>query len=192
MATTNDKMVSVAGEYADALLALAEEQGISDRVESELADVVACIRADEAFAAYLSSPIVEKERRAALLEKAFRGRVSDLVLHTILVLNRKGAAELVPLVHDRFVQALQRKRNEVEVHVTTAVPLNEAHRKRLGEMVVQYTGRKPLFMEKVDARVIAGLKIQVDDFLLDDTAAFHVRNLRHKLFERAARQLHKG
>jgi F-type H+-transporting ATPase subunit delta len=157
-----------------------------------LADVVGCIRADDAFAAYLSSPIVEKGRRAALLEKAFRGRVSDLVLHSILVLNRKGAADLVSLVRDRFVLALERKRNEVEVYVTTAVPLTEAHRKRLGEMVVQYTGRKPRFMEKVDPRVIAGLRIQVDDFLLDDTAAYHVRNLRHKLFERASRQLHKG
>ena len=57
-------------------------------------------------------------------------------------------------------------------------------------MVRPYTGRKPRFMEKVDPRVIAGLRVQVDDFLLDDTAEYHVRNLRHKLYERASRELH--
>ena len=192
MAKTDHKMVGVADEYAEAALTLTEEQGISDRFLAELGEVLAYARSDEAFAGFMTSRVIDKGRRAAVLEKAFRGRVSDLVLNTLLVLNAKGRTGLVPLLCDRFRLALERKRNEVEIHVTTAVPLTESHRKRLGEMVVQYTGRKPLFKEKVDPRVIAGLKVQVDDFLLDDTAVHHLRGLRHRLFERASQELHKG
>lgn len=192
MAEAKDKLIAVADEYAGAALALAEEQGVSEQLLAEWGEVVAMIQADESFAGFLASPVIDRERRGEVLEKAFRGRISDLGLDTMLVLNRKGRADLLPLVHERFRLALDRKHNEVDVHVTTAVPLTESHRKRLGEMVTQYTGRKPRFVEEVDPRVIAGLKVQMDDHLLDDTAAHHVRNLRHKLFERASRELHKG
>ena len=192
MADTNDKLVAVADEYAEAALALAEEEGVSDQVLGELGEVAAYLKSDEVFARLMESPVIDKERRAALLDKALRGRVSDLVMNTLLVLNRKGRAGLVPLLYERFRRALQRQRNEVDVHVTTAWPLTQEHRQRLGETVLRYAGRKPRFVEELDPDLIAGLKVQVDDFLLDDTAAHHLRMMRRRLFERASQELHKG
>lgn len=191
MAEAQDKLISVADEYAEAALALAEEQGVTDRFYDELHQVVSFLQSDPALGDFMSSPVVDRERRKEILDKALRGRVHDLVLNTVLVLNDKGRAGLVPLVHERFRLLLEQKRNEVDVYVTSAVPLTDAHRNRLSEMVQSRLGRRARFMEKVDPRVIAGLRIQVDDFLLDDTAERHLSGIRSKLHQRSWNELHK-
>jgi len=189
---TNDKMVAVADEYADAALALAEEHGVSDQFLAELGEFVSYMQSDETFANLMTTPVIDKVRRADLLDKAWRGRLNDLVMNTILVLNQKGRSGLVPLVHERFRLALERLRKEVDVHVTTAWPLTEQHRQRLGEMVLHYSGRKPRFVEKIDPAVIAGLKVQVEDNLLDDTALHHLQRMRQRFFTRGSEELHRG
>ena len=192
MTTIDDTAVAIADEYAEAALALAHEQSVADTFLSELGSFVAHMRSDEVLGDFMESPIIGAEKRRDVLERTLRGKMSDLLLDTILVLNGKGRSELIPLFHDRFRVALERLRNEVEVLVTTAHPLTGKLRERLTRALAERTGRKPRLVEKVAPSTIAGLKIQIEDELLDDSAASHLRRMRASLVERASRELHAG
>lgn len=190
MATVDDTAIAIADEYAKAALELAQEQGVADEFLSELADFVAYLESDGEFRRFLQSPVVDADARGELLERTLRSRMSDLLLNTILVMNGKGRAELIPLFYERCRLALEHERDEVDVFVTTAHPLSPELRGRLTEVVRSRAGRKPVLIEQVDPDTLAGLKVQIEDELLDLTAENHLRRLRRALLERASHELH--
>jgi F-type H+-transporting ATPase subunit delta len=192
MATVNDTAIAIADEYVEAALTLAERAGVADAFLTELGDFVAYLRADEAFAKFMESPVIDAEVRRDVLERTLRGKMSDLVLNTVLVLNGKGRSDLIPLFHERFRLALEEQRHEVDVLVTTAHPLTAELRVRLTQILAEHTGRQPVLIEKVDPTLLAGVKVQIEDELLDHSAVNHLRRMRHAFLERASHELHAG
>ncbi|MCP4593184.1 MAG: ATP synthase F1 subunit delta [bacterium] len=192
MATVDDTAIAIADEYAGAALVLAERHGVADDYLAELEDFVRYLGTDAAFESFMESPAVDEERRREVLERVFRGRMNDLLLNTILVLNGKGRSDLLALFGERFRRALEQRRGEVEVRVTSAHPLSETLRERLTQVLTEHTGRKPRLVEQVDPATIAGVKVQIEDELLDNSAASHLRRMREAFLERAGRDLHGG
>jgi len=192
MSTVDDTAIAVADEYAEAALGLAESQGVAEAFLSELGDFVAFMKSDDAFGGFMESPIIEPDQRRDVLERTLRGKMSDLLLNTLLVINGKDRAEFIPLFYERFRLALERQRNEVEVLVTTAHPLTPELRERLSQALTERTGRKPRLVERVDASILGGVKIQIEDELLDDSVSNHLRRMQRTFVARASRELHAG
>ena len=192
MATTDDTVIAVADAYAEALLDLSERQGNSDRVLAELEELAACFEKDEAVAGFFTSPAVDDQDRGTALEKMFRGRLSDLLVDTLCVLNSKGRASIIPAVYERYRLALERVRGEVDVYVTSAYPLSSKLRHRLDEVLAQQTGQRPRLIEQVDPAVLGGLVVQIGDQKLDCSVAHRLASLGEAFRERASREIHAG
>jgi len=129
-ATAFEATQTVARVYAEAVLALATERGAINEVEAELADLVQLWRTDAAFSGLMTSAAIDDDARRESLRKIFRGRVHDLVLNLMLVLNDKGRSMLLPGVIEAFQQQLDVQRGRQRVFVTTAVPLTADQRQR--------------------------------------------------------------
>lgn len=192
MSTIDDTAIAIADEYAEAALALADTPEVADTFLSELGDFVAFMKSDEDFCHFMESPLIEPENRCDVLERTLRGKMSDLVLNAILVLNNKERSELIPLFYERCRLALAQRRNEVDVLVTTAHPLTVKLRERLTTVLEYQTGRKPCLVEHVDPSTIAGVKLQIENEVLDNSAASHLRRMREAFLERASRELQAG
>ena len=192
MATTDDTVIAIADSYAQALLELSEERGNSDEVLAELGELAAYLEKDAALADFLASPAVDEEARQAAMEKMFRNRMNDLLLDTLQVLNAKGRSSIVPALHERYRLALERARGAVDVQVTTAVPLTNELRDRLGQTVARRTGLRPLLTEEVDSSLLGGLVVQIGDEKLDGSVSNRLRQLREALRDRASREIHAG
>ena len=158
--------------------------------------IKAYLEKDAALADFLSSPAVDEEAREAAMEKMFRNRMNDLLLDTLQVLNAKGRSSIIPALYERYRLALERARGAVDVQVTTAVPLTDELRDRLGQTVAQRTGLKPLLIEQVDPALLGGLVVQIGDQKLDGSVSHRLRRLRQALSEafreRASREIHAG
>ena len=93
MTTTPETVDAVARVYAQSLLELADAAGGDEKIVEtgvELNAISEMIRGDAEIAEFLRSPIVDAGKRADALRRIFEGRVSDLVLRYMLVLNGKG------------------------------------------------------------------------------------------------------
>lgn len=192
MATTDDTVIAIADSYAQALLELSEERGNSDEVLAELGELAAYLGKDAALADFLASPAVDEESRQAAMEKMFRNRMNDLLLDTLQVLNVKGRSSIIPTLYERYRSALERARGAVDVQVTTAVPLTDELRDRLGQTVARRTGLRPLLTEEVDPSLLGGLVVQIGDQKLDGSVSNRLRQLREALRDRASREIHAG
>jgi F-type H+-transporting ATPase subunit delta len=188
----SDTDIAVGRVYSDAILALAEERGAADELFEELTAVAALLDENAALRSYLSSPLVDAEERRELLEKAFRGRASDLLADTLQVLNRKGRLGFLPAVVETYEKLLDERRGRIEVHVTTAVALDEAQRAKIRTALRNRLGLTPMLRESVQPALIGGIVFRIGDRKIDDSIATRLRTLSKALAARTALEVHSG
>ncbi len=192
MAGLNDKYLAVARVYSRAILDLAEEQGIADQVGDDLAELSRYVSENEEFASFLASPLIDAGERQVAIEKILRGRVSDLLVNALQVVNRKERMLLVPAIAETYRQELRDLRGRVDVQVRTPVALPAALRDKLRTAVTRFTGRQPDLIEKVDPALLGGMVVQIGDDKIDASVASQLKALSEALQKRASQEIVRG
>ncbi|MCH9035669.1 MAG: F0F1 ATP synthase subunit delta, partial [Planctomycetes bacterium] len=113
MARATDKELALAKVYSKAMLDLAESQGQAEELLDELHALADLLDENDQLDAFLSSPTVDVTARAQTLEKAFRGKASDLLVDSLQVLNRKERLGLLRAVCETYRLAHAELRNIV-------------------------------------------------------------------------------
>jgi F-type H+-transporting ATPase subunit delta len=192
MASFDDKQLAVARVYSRALLELAEERGIGDEVGDDLQGLARYVAENPDFADFLASPLIDAKERQAALETILRGRVSDLLVDGLQVVNRKERMLLVPAIAETYRQELRDRRGRVDVLVKTPVVLPAGLREKLAAAVARFTGRQPDLLEKVDPGLLGGMVVQIGDDKIDASVASQLKALSEALLERASQEIVRG
>lgn len=192
MAGGLERQAGVARVWSAALAELAARAQSEDTLLAELEGMVElCDRSPE-LERLLASPAVDDEAKRRLVEKAFRGRASDLLVDALQVLRRKGRLGLLRAVARAFHEEWLRRHRRVEVHVTSAVPLTDALRAEVGRAAARRSGREPILVEKVDPKLLGGLVVAIGDEKFDGSVARELHRLERSLLARASSELHEG
>lgn len=186
-----DTIQAASAVYAASLLDLASQAGRQAEIGEELADLRALWSREPQFAAMMSSPAIDADGRRGSIRRLFTGKLSDLTLNLLLVLNDKGRASILAAVCDKFRQLLEEQRGQREVYVTSAVALSDAQRASLKDAVRKLAGIEPLLVEEVSPDVLGGIRVRVGDQVIDRTVAARLRGLRTRLRDAADGHLHK-
>lgn len=192
MASTKADEQALARVWSDAVFSLAASRGVEDGVLEEWRGLVELLDRDSALEAVLASPLVNNEEKRQLLEKGFRGKASDLFVDTLQVLRSKGRLGLLRFVAAAFHDTWMASKNQVEVRVTSAVPLTPELRQSLASAASKFSGREAHLDEKVDAGLLGGLVVRVGDQKLDDSVVWELEFLQQAFLARASRELLSG
>ncbi len=183
---------AVAGLYARSLYELAEAAGGRAKVTQiadELEQVCEVSRSDRAFAEFLVSPIVDRDRRGESLRRIFDGRVTDLLLRFMLVLNARGRLGHLEPIGEAYDRIVNEAFGRIEVDVYTPAPLDASGLESLKKRVGAALGKEPVFYARVDPAMIGGLRLRVGDQLIDGSVAGGLRRLRQTLLGGASPKL---
>ena len=192
MAESLEQSLELADVYAAALFGLAEEAGRVAETRGELEELVRLEQQEPAFASFMRSDVINTDRRQASLESMFRNRLSDVVLNTLLVLNRHGRAGLLPALLRCYVVREEHAEGQIEVVATSAVELQPAQRAEIERWAAEASRKKPLVQYVVDPEVVGGLIVQIGDYRFDDSVRWHLHATRARLLERSNRGLGIG
>jgi F-type H+-transporting ATPase subunit delta len=119
----------------------------------------------------------------------FRGRLSDLTLNALLVMNRHERGGLIAQVLRRFVTHQEQAAGQVEVTATSATELPEDQRTQIADLAAKLSGRSPIMEWSVDPDIIGGLVLLIGDVRYDHSVRRHLNAARRRLFERSDRGL---
>jgi F-type H+-transporting ATPase subunit delta len=191
MPTIDETAIAIARVYADALLSSADEAGEAESLWTEMSDLLAMLERDRDFAGFVYSLAVDDDARREVLEK-LRGKMSDLLLNTLQVLNNKKRLLLIPQICEEYRLQLEAKRGEVDVFITTAVPFPDRLRSRLEVVLSALSNRRPRIIETVDEGMIGGMVVRIEDDKFDTTVSRQLRQLQDDLVDRASREIHSG
>jgi F-type H+-transporting ATPase subunit delta len=188
----SEQEIAIARVYARATLSLAESQGLSDDVLEQLESLQTQMDRSPTFEGFLTSPLVDTKERRAVLDRGFRGKMSEVLLDTLQVMNNKGRSGLLRALVEAYRQEYEDLKGQIRVRVKTAVPLTGELRRRLEQAVSKVTGRRAKLEESVERSLIGGLVLQVADRKIDASVANELRGLGQRLLDRASREIHSG
>ena len=174
--------------YARAAFELAEARDATESLYEELGELVKQLDQEPALESFLTSPLVETGERQQMLDRLFQGRMSEILLDTLQVMNRKGRSGLVRALAEAYRQEFEDRTGRVTVSVRTAVALNENLRRQLLEATAQFTGREASLEETIDESLIGGIILQVGDRKIDSSVAKDLRQLEAQFLERASQE----
>lgn len=175
---------ALAAIYAKSLFQLAMDGGGREGAEGSLAELEAILeiaRADPRFGEFLSSRVLPVSKRAESIERIFKGRISDLTLRFLQVLNDKGRLGHLHAIVGSFDALAQEAFGRVEVDVFTAAPLNADEMREVKQRLDKALGREAIIHAYTDPAMLGGVKFRVGDRLVDGSLATQLRRLRDKL-----------
>jgi F-type H+-transporting ATPase subunit delta len=171
----------VARAYAQSLLDLADRAQQSKEIGQELEQVTKVVESDPKLTAFFSNPAISDADRGAVLEKAFRGRVADLLVNTLLVMNRKNRLNLLRQMADAYAELLQQRQGIIEVDLYVAERLTPDQLELARQKVSAALRREAVVHQYVDPSLIGGVLIRVEDRLLDASVRARLRAVRRQL-----------
>lgn len=188
----SEQEVAIARVYAQAALGLADERGEAAGLLEELEELVGLLNSEPALEDYLASPLVGRAQRGASLENLFRGRMSDLLLDTLRVMNRKGRAGLVRALAVAYREEIDELNQLVGVRVRSAQPLTAELREDLRAAVSSFSGKTAQLEEEIDASLLGGLVLHVGDRKIDTSLVKELSAISAQLSDRASREIQGG
>lgn len=159
----------------------AQKAGELDDVEDELFRFGRVVAGSPALRAALTDAAADAEARAGLVRRLLGGKARQATTRLIASLvsfprgrSLEGGLE----EYSRLAAAL---RGRVVALVTTAVPLSEAQRERLGASLARLYGRKVHLNADVDPEVLGGVRVEIGDEIIDGTIASRLDSARQGL-----------
>jgi F-type H+-transporting ATPase subunit delta len=181
MPLIESRIDALAQNYAKTLFELAEKAGGQARVEEtlgELEGLLAMAREDARIGEFFASRVIASEKKAPVLERVLKGRVSDLTYRFLLILSSNGRLARLPSIVEAFDSLVQNAFGRVEVDVYTATPLDEGSKGAITNRLRDLLKREPVIHSYVDASLIGGVRVQIGDQLIDGSVATRLRKMR--------------
>lgn len=170
--------------YAKSLFELAEAKGgraLLEELSGELDELVDLIRKNPSFEEFIASRIIAAEAKEATMRRVFEGRISDHVLNTMLLLNRKDRGGRFVRVAVAFDEMVQERFGKVEVDVYTRMPIPEDQLAALKAQLQAALGREPVVYSYTDETMLGGIRVRVGDKLVDASFTTRVRAIRERM-----------
>lgn len=184
MPLTQSPPDALARIYAVSLFELAQADGGQGRIEEisdELESIIGLAQSDFAFGEFLASRILGAEARKASLKRIFTGRISDLTLRFLLVLNEKDRLRHLPSIAAAFDERVQQAFGRVEVDVFTAAEIGPDEVAMIKSRLHTVLNKEPVIHTYTDPAMIGGIKLQIGDQLIDASIATGLRKMRDQL-----------
>lgn len=173
----------IARNYAEALFALGEAEGESERFGELLGALAAAVASAPNVQAVLMSPRVPKAAKAQLLADALPGAPKTFVLflQAVVKRNRQGILDELAEVYGGLVDA---KLNRVRVGVTLARKADAALQTQIAAALTEALGKEAIVGYAADPALLGGAVVRVGDRVHDGSLRKKLIMLRRQLTSR--------
>ena len=161
-------MNDLAKEYAFALFSLAKKKNTLSETAESLETIEEVLRDNPSYPRVLLSPAIAMEERLSLLDAAF-GSIHEDVLSFLKLLCEKGHAARIEDCIQAFFLLQKEAQGKIPVLVTSAFPLDESQKEVLKKKLSHLTGKEPEITYLQEPELIGGIRIQIEDRVLDGT-----------------------
>lgn len=169
----------VASRYAKSLIELAAEKGVLEQVHEDMKLFASVVSQNRAFQMLLHNPIVKSDKKLAIINSVFQGKVNEMTLAFYSIVARKSRESILEFVASEFEKQYNIMKGIQRARVTSAAPLSSELRQQLGEKLANETGKTIQLEEKIDTSLIGGFVLQVGDKQIDSSVKYSLRKIKN-------------
>lgn len=175
----------MAGRYAEALFALAQETGTTDQVAVDLAAFASFITSSEDLRRFVKSPVFSAEEQVTALGAILaRAEITGAAANFLkLVAAKRRLFAVDDMIRD-FNILNDHAKGLARAAVTVAEPLKEEHIEALKTALVEIAGGRSVEIAvKVDPAIIGGLIVQLGSRMVDGSLKTKLNSIRTRMKE---------
>jgi F-type H+-transporting ATPase subunit delta len=173
-------MEEIARVYARSLFEVAKEQDKLDVVREQLGQFADALDGDRELSIYFFSPYFSTTEKKDGLGKLLDG-VDPVVENFLSLLIENHRMPAVFRVRREYDALWEEENRRLPVTITSAVALDEATVKSIGDAIGRQTGQQVELTANVDPDVLGGLIVRVGNSILDASIRNRLENLRRSV-----------
>ena len=169
---------TIARNYAETLLTLAQKAEDQRGWGKMLSDVSTAMGSDITLRHFLESPKVSAEQKKDVLGKAFADRAPRLFVRFLQALVTNRRQMLIPQITTEYFALLDAAENRVHADVTLAKQPTDEETARLVASLRQALGKDVVPNVRVDPSIIGGVIVKMGDTVMDGSVKRRLGVLR--------------
>jgi len=180
--TTTSSSGGLAGRYAAALYAHAEDMNALDATVSEMEALGRLIDGSADFRRLIESPLIDVNQATRAASAVLEGQGFGKVIRDfvgVIAANRRLRA--LPSIVVAFAALVADKRGVVTAHVESARPLTDLQRQQLRARLIEAGYGNVNIVEKVDATLLGGLVVKIGARLYDTSLKSRLQRLQYAM-----------
>lgn len=175
----NEGKISI--RYANAVYALAVEQGIQDQIYKEMCILSESFIRLPKMTEVLSSPMFTAEDKVKLLTTACGQKISALTLQFLKFVVEKGREEYMIFIAMSFQDIYHKKERIILGKISSTVPLPEETITRIKRFItVKYRHHLELQTE-IDKDLLGGFVMEVSNYRFDASVKNELKRIQKQL-----------
>ena len=168
---------------ATALYSVSEQHAVLDSVHRSLILVNKWVKTEPEFRAFVQSKRIKDEEKTSILNTVMGENGHALVGELISHIKGNQAPAILKDVTDLFTRKYKTGKNIVSVKGFVANVISEDEKSSLKSSLDQILGKETDLSIEVDASLIGGIRLRIENTFLDATVQNQLLSLRNELLQ---------
>ena len=173
-------MEEIAAVYARSLFEVAKEQGKLDEVRAQLGEFADAMQADRELQVFFFSPYFSTQEKQDGLDRAVTG-ADPIIVNFLKLLIENHRMPVIFRVRRGYDELWEQENRLLPVQVTSAVELDAATVKQIGDRIAEQTDRKIDLTAQVEPDILGGIVVRVGNSILDASIRNRLEQLRKQV-----------
>jgi F-type H+-transporting ATPase subunit delta len=171
----------VAEPYAQALMAVAQSNDMTDRFGDDIRALIDLIESSQDLSEFLANPVVKEPDKKAVLRR-IAGDSHPYLVNFLMLLVDKRRVIFLEKICEQYLELLRKLKNAVLAEVVSATELNEQQRQAVSDKVRALTGAQAVELKtKIDPDLIGGVIIKVGSQVYDASLRGQLRRIGYSI-----------
>ncbi|MDX8417672.1 MAG: ATP synthase F1 subunit delta [Absicoccus sp.] len=167
--------------YAQALFEIGIESQKDAIYLDQLKACASVWMSDQELVAVLKHPKIKREQKEQILSACFEKAVDPVVFRYLRVLNQHDLCAYIPEIYQAYKKCYDKYHHIEMVEVYSAASLDAKQVEDLKKVLSKRLHKTVELDVKVDPKLIAGLKVQTADFVLDNTVLARANEMKEQI-----------
>ena len=177
-------MEEAVSRYADALVSLAKEEGKLEQYKLAVLSILETFRLNPELLKFLKSYFVKEEDKNKVIDEFSKDFKLKNLTNFIKLLVVKHKIYLFKDIANEITKGINFELDVYEGFVYSTEPLQKAKIDEISEVISKRIGKKVELKNKLDERLIGGVKVVVHDHVFDGSVKYKLETLKEQLKER--------
>jgi F-type H+-transporting ATPase subunit delta len=177
---------TIARNYAETLVSLAERAGDLDGWGETIREVADATEGDPRLANFLASPRVSAKAKIDIITRAFQDRLPRLFVRFLGAVIANRRQHLIPAIATEYASLVDEIQGRVHARVTVAKEPDDSLRSSVEKHLGTITGKRVVPHFIVKPEILGGVIARVGDTVMDGSLARRLEKLRGRMLGRAS------
>ena len=174
-------MTQIGTVYGTALYELAADEHLDKPILDQLEVLSFCFHNQPEFFKLMSTPLLSKNERCAILDNSFKDKLEPYVLNFIKILTERGYMHYFADCYSAYRHIYNEANGILPVTAYTAVYLDDSQKEKLTDKLSKITGKSVELTNKIDPSCLGGVRLNYNGSQIDDTISHRLKSIGSKL-----------